>query len=283
MLIFKETNNFTYSDKSKQIIAPLVSQTEFIPFQLYIPDKAVKLHEIYLKRDDLEINITSLITVAERYASTTGVVATWLIFLSQIGVIPYCGKFQLKVIIRWNTPGVGQEFTYYSNFFEIVTEDLNYLEIGNSVDFNDRLYNSASYVDKLYFKDFQIKHLEVRDFEDTNDNGDDSETYKYEKSQEVLEVKLWTDSFGLHFIKRLKLFNEIRLQYGKEFYNLVSLTRRLNVNFDYNTELKNYEITLQMTLNPIEMNLCLENYPNAKIDGFGDFNNDFNDDFYKYF
>jgi len=271
MIVFKDTNIWL-SERRKTIkqnfVEVFASNKRLIPFQIH-SDYIVNVKKIYLSNGVTQEDVTAkFLTIS--YKTALNINGSWHICQALNNVDFDCGNYQLIVVLT----DLATDFTYYSNFFNVATFN-DFLLIGNDNDFLGKLYGSK-FSERLYLPTYRLKRTEPFIYEDSEDNGDGTNTVTYQNLLEQFIVKFFLTSRYYNELSKIVLYNNIKFVYEKTIYDVIDTPI---IESDYNSELQLFEVEITFKVNSIEKTACQSDFNVFTFTGLQEDNriNDSND------
>lgn len=262
MLKFSLTNIFSYN-KVVEWFAPLATKTILLPFQFHITS-LLHTKKIELINGTQSVDITANIDV-ETYKTTLLSDGSWIVYKGASAVnSTVCGIWQLKITLSSG----GLQQIWYSNFFRIVDYSFYYIQFYRANDLTDRLYNSITYKDKIYFYPNQLKRLENFEYIENQSIGDGLNQTEYQMICEQYRFFAYVDKFALQF------FNELQHNMIINIYHPILLPGGAEIAIDniekettYIPETDMYEIAIIFKVNKKEYTLCQTSFRVTEFQG----------------
>jgi hypothetical protein len=254
MLIFENSNIFSYNPIN-QYYSPLATKTNLLPFQFHSSLQR-EVDKVELINDVETIDITSDISV-KPYVTSLIADGCWYVYDGNSNVnVSVCGIYQLKITL---TRGFANTI-FYSNYFRITDKPLYYIDFSRADDLVDRLYNSISYKDRIYYYPKLVKRLENFEYIENQAIGNGLNQTDYQCIIEQYQYFAYADKFALQF------FNSLQHNMIIELYNPI-LNPDANLVIDnieketnYLPDSDMYEITIILKTNKKEFTLCSNNF-----------------------
>lgn len=235
MLKFQTNNDFD----AKKSTGFNALKTKLIPFQFSTNIQAHIVTGFYLINGNNVINLSydvDLIDIlydGQQY---------FYIFKGETNLITNlkCGIWQIKIIIS-------NQYSYYSNFFNIIENYTHKFTYANSFDFDKKIYQFG-YENIIYIQS-KIVSDNFFKIEKIIEKGDGSKKYEYQNFAESFKFTIYGDEFVVSELGKLPMFDIVKFD-DKQIFD------RAIFEFAFDTKILNYKGTVKFSIDEVDKTLC---------------------------
>lgn len=213
-----------------------------------------------VRRDGKTFNLTNSL-IAVFWDDTPSTEKFYYTFLNQFVALllltAECDIYQFQIVLGTSIP-----ITYYSNWFTVDTDINNYLILGSSGFFDEKMYDKG-FVHKLYFNKRSLTSNPYLE-ETIIETADTTRLRENQIYSEIYTLKIYCDRYMLKELNKVPLMDSCYIEF--EDMELIPIKDRIEVQSSYNEEHKLYEVDLTFKTNQIIKN-CELTSPAALVSG----------------